>query len=331
MDSATTSTVRKPFIEHIHEFRRRLIWSCLALFLGGIVGYALYGHLIHLVQKPLGQTLYYTSPTGGFNFAFKICIVFGFVFALPVITYHIFKFLEPISTKINKHTIVAYILWSINLAYLGILFGYFISLPAALHFLTQIGGQNIQSLITADEYFSFALAYIAGFALLFQLPLIVVFFNRITPLKPSGMMKAQKYIILGSFVVAAILTPTPDPVNQLIMAMPIVLLYQFSIVIVWFINRGKKSSKKALPVHSSVKGTDTPSFKKVEQPVVAPTVRPSTAKTIPPPRTLVTDFYVKKPNPVPVPKTAAKREPHRQPEFRVLSRSRPAKLIDITV
>lgn len=241
MDSAQFGTIRRPFIEHVQEVRRRLIWSSVALLIGGGVGYSLYERLLDLIQRPLGQTLYYTSPTGGFNFAFKICIVFGLIFALPVMSFHMFKFLEPVTTKESRHSILKYVLWSVILAYAGVMFGYYISLPAALNFLTQFGGENIQSLITANEYFSFALAYVAGFALLFQLPLLILFVNRVTPLKPSGMFKAQKYVILGSFIVAAILTPTPDPINQLLMALPIILLYQVSIIVIWVANRSRKN------------------------------------------------------------------------------------------
>jgi hypothetical protein len=109
----------------------------------------------------------------------------------------------------------------------------------------------IKALITADEYFSFALAYIVGFALLFQLPLIILFINRIKPLRPSGMMKAQRYVILFSFIAAAILTPTPDPMNQFIMAVPLVILYQISIVIIWLSKRKQDFTQIKTPQYEN--------------------------------------------------------------------------------
>jgi sec-independent protein translocase protein TatC len=126
------------------------------------------------------------------------------------------------------------------LAFAGVLFAYFVSLPAALHFLAKFGGAGVQSLITVDEYFNFALAYLAGFALLFQLPLLILFVNRIKPLTPGKMMGAQRFVILISFIVAAILTPTPDPFNQLLMAAPAIVLYQIGIIMVMIVNRGSK-------------------------------------------------------------------------------------------
>lgn len=266
MNSATDhrGTIRKPFIEHLHELRTRLVWSALALAVGGGISFALHEKLLALIQKPLGETLYYTSPTGGFNFAFKMSLTFGVVLALPVLVYHLLKFFTPLIGHVRKLYILTYLLWSLDLAYFGVLFAYFVSLPAALKFLTNFGGANIQALITADEYFSFALAYIGGFAVLFQLPLIILFINRIHPLTPSKMMGAQRYIVVGSFIVAAILTPTPDPFNQLIMALPIVLLYQVSVILVWLINRGRHlpatnnaQTQVVAPVHKTTYDLDS--------------------------------------------------------------------------
>lgn len=237
MNSAKNSTIQKPFIEHLNELRARLVWCALALCVGGGVGFVIHEKLLALIQKPLGETLYFTSPTGGFNFAFKISLTFGLVVAMPVIMYQAMRFLSPLIPHKRSFHIATYMVWSLFLAYAGVVFAYVVSLPAALRFLTNFGGNNIQALISADEYFNFALAYIGGFAALFQVPLAMLFINRITPLKPGKLMGAQRYILVGSFIVAAILTPTPDPFNQMIMALPIILLYQVGIILVWIKNR----------------------------------------------------------------------------------------------
>jgi sec-independent protein translocase protein TatC len=237
-------TVQKPFIDHLHELQIRLTWSVLAIVALGIGAYTMNEQLLSIIQEPLGQTLYYTSPTGGFSFIFKLCAVAGIVAALPVLLYHLFKFMGPLLERRHGLTILAFVMWGVNMAFAGILFAYFFSLPAALHFLAKFGGENIQSLITADEYFNFALAYLAGFAVLFQLPLVILFINRIKPLKPGRMMSAQRYIILISFVIAAILTPTPDPINQAIMAVPVILLYQVSIALVIAINYSSRPKRR---------------------------------------------------------------------------------------
>ncbi len=246
------SAIRKPFIEHVYELRKRALISVLAIMAGGLAGYMIHESLLNVIQKPLGQTLFYTSPTGGFSFIFKLCLLFGLVVALPVIVYQLLKFLSPLIKQVTKRFILLCLLCSVFLAIIGVLFAYFISLPAALHFLTSFGGQDIQALITADAYFNFALAYIGGFAVLFQLPLILLLINRAKPLKPGPLMRFQRYVLLGSFIIAAVLTPTPDPINQAMMAVPVILLYQISIVLIWLVNmKPKKHGQTTAIIESS--------------------------------------------------------------------------------
>lgn len=235
---------QKTLAEHIDEIRFRLFWIVTTVLLASGVGYLLHKQLLLLVQKPLGSELYYTSPAGGISFIFKLCFSFAFVVALPVVLYHIMRFFFPVVAHIQQRTITRFIIASVVLAYSGVVFAYFVSLPAALHFLSNIGNYSLSALITVDTYYDFVVAYLMGFALLFQTPIIVLFINKIKPLKPGGMMGAQRYIILVSFIVAALLTPTPDPINQTIMAMPAIILYQVSVFMVWRIN------KKNKPLHT---------------------------------------------------------------------------------
>lgn len=244
MDSAGEgSTIRKPFIDHVRELQKRLIWAFLAVLGGAGIAHSISGQLLDFVQKPLGEHLYYTSPMGGFTALFKLCLAMGLVIALPIILYNLFRFLQPLLERGQLKVILAYTFVSMVLAYSGVAFAYYVSLPSSLHFLSQFGEGSFESIITADEYFNFALTYIAGFALLFQLPLIVMFINRINPLSPLKMMKAQRYVIVGSFIIAAILTPTPDPINQSLMAFPAILLYQASVVLVWVVNKKRHTTK----------------------------------------------------------------------------------------
>lgn len=231
----------QPFGEHIRELRQRAIYSIATLFLGSAVGFFIHEPLFRLIRRPLNEQLYYTTPLGGFNAMIKISILFGLIVTIPVLVYQLGKFLSPAF----KHRIHAtgIILFSIILATLGVLFAYFVSLPAAMHFLANVDSENLQSLITVNEYLNFVSAYVAGFALLFQLPLILLFINRIKPQKPSNLMHLQRWVILISFIIAAILSPTPDPVNQFIIALPIILLYQFSVALIWFANRRDRREK----------------------------------------------------------------------------------------
>lgn len=233
--------------DHIHELQVRAMYSVVALLIGCVVGYRLKSHIIDWLVKPLGKQLFYTSPTGGFDFILKICMFFGFVVAVPVIVYNVLQFIAPVvPTNVTKKT-GRVLITSSALALSGLLFAYYASLPAALHFLNAFSTGPVQSLITAQEYFNFVIIYLGGFAALFQMPLIFSFINKITPLKPAKLFDKQRVVILVSFIVAAILTPTPDPINQTLMALPIILLYQTSIVVVWRQNKRRptRPEKKA--------------------------------------------------------------------------------------
>lgn len=226
------------FAEHIHELRRRLMWSLLFVAVGAVIGYFLHDRIVWLLQQPLGERLYYTTPTGAFSFIVKVCCVFGLIVALPMVIYQTFGFFQPLIPLKTRRSLLRLVMVSFVLAIAGIVFAYFVSLPAALHFLVNFGNTtgDIQALITAEEYFNFVLAYIAGFAVLFQLPLIITFINRVKPLKPHQLFGSIRFVILGSFIISAIITPTPDPLNQSLMALPIIFLYFISILIVMVSN-----------------------------------------------------------------------------------------------
>jgi sec-independent protein translocase protein TatC len=230
--------------DHLDELRRRLLYCVLALVVGGVAGYQYQTEIIKWLVKPLGQQLFYTSPTGGFDFLIKICLFFGFLLAVPVIIYNIIQFLAPAVPRRVSYSVSRLLFVSIVLALSGVLFAYYVSLPAALHFLNNFTNAQISSLISAQEYFNFVMIYLAGFAALFQMPLLFSFINKITPLKPALLVQKQRIVVLVSFIVAAVLTPTPDPMNQTIMAMPIIGLYQVSVGVVWRSNRHQRRKKE---------------------------------------------------------------------------------------
>lgn len=233
-------TVSQTFAEHLQELRSRLFWSVMFVLAGGVGGYFLREPIQAALMAPLDQPLYYSSPTGGFDFLFKVCVFFGLLAAVPVLTYNILKFFAPALPQKISSAIVKIMLASMVLTVLGGAFAYYVSLPAALHFLSGFSQGNIHSLISTDAYFSFVMVYIAGFAFLFQMPLLMLVFNKINPMGPGSIMKRQRMVILVSFIMAAVLTPTPDPLNQTIMAVPIILLYQISGILVWLANRPKR-------------------------------------------------------------------------------------------
>jgi hypothetical protein len=116
-------------------------------------------------------------------------------------------------------------------------------LPAALHFLTGFSIQNVTAMLTVDSYLNFIITYVLGFAALFQIPLILMIINTIKPIPPKKLLGFQRFVVLGAFILAAIISPTPDVTNQAILAVPIILMYQIGVLLVWLQNRTKRDNK----------------------------------------------------------------------------------------
>lgn len=224
-------------LEHIQEFRARLFWVVASVLVVSSVGYAIKDHILAVLTHPLGgQQLYYLTPVGGLSFIIKLCFYFGVLVSVPLIVYHLFKYLQPMMGT-QQHSMKRYFFFSVFLASAGASFAYFVSLPAALHFLTDFNINQITAMLTVDAYLTFVTSYLLGAALLFQIPLILLVIDKITPLTPGGLMKYQRHVILVAFILAAIISPTPDIINQGLLAIPIIVMYQFGIMLVWIQHR----------------------------------------------------------------------------------------------
>lgn len=224
-----------PLHEHLTELRSRLLWYLASLLSGTALGLLIYPRLLEILVKPINQTLYYSSPAGGLNIILQTGFFFGFLVSLPILVYHILRFVEPAFPGKPK-IFLKFILFAGLFMIIGTLFAYFVSLPASLYFLNKFGSDEIKPLISTDQYISFVVRYILGFGLFFQMPVIAIFINKIVKLNVKALLKYQKWVILGSFIIAAVLTPTPDFFNQTIMALPIIALFYLSLLFVYISN-----------------------------------------------------------------------------------------------
>lgn len=232
---------RQAFSAHVQELRSRTLISIAALVIGTICGYLLHPTILDLLIRPLHQPVFYSSPSGGFDFVLKISLFFGFLVALPIFVFQLLRFVAPALPQQSPRWLLTLLVSSCVLLVTGMSMAYFVSLPAALYFLDKFATGQIQALITTDEYFSFVTRYLLGFGLLFQLPLIMLTLNAIQRIPTRKLMGFQRWVIVLSFLVAAILTPTPDVFNQLLMAVPLILLYEFSVVVLLLVNRNRRA------------------------------------------------------------------------------------------
>ncbi len=228
-----------PLIEHLHELRRRLVYIAVVVAVGSAVAYGLEHQLVDVLLRPShGQHFIYTSPLGGMNFLFSVCLDVGLVVATPVIIYQLLAFLQPLMKDTTRRYLLLASAAAGTVAVCGVLFGYFVGLPSALHFLLhQFTTVQVKPLITIQSYMQFVALYLFGSALMFQLPLIVLLINRIKPLKPSGLFKYERHLIAAAFIIAFIMNPTPNIVDQLFVVVPIILSYQVGIAVIWFVRR----------------------------------------------------------------------------------------------
>ncbi len=233
--------IKKPFFAHVQELRARVLICLIVLGINSAIGYFFHQQIIQFLLVPIKQQLIYTSPAGGFTFIFHISFLFGIFFSLPFFIYHVFGFIGPALSRHDKKGMILFTLFSFLLSVSGVIFSYKFSLPLTLKFLSHFNSQEITSLLTAHEYLSFVTTYLLGCALLFQMPLVFFFINTIKQFEVKTLMSLQRYIIVGSFIAGFILAP--DPLNQLVLALPLMLLYQCTVVLLWIVNRKSIFSK----------------------------------------------------------------------------------------
>ncbi len=231
--------------DHVRELRRRLLWPALVLVGGGFVSYYYHKQAIEFLKAPLHESLYYTSPTGGFNFVMKICFMVGLLAALPVLIYNLTAFIQPAFAKhISQQHIRIITLFSLLLAIGGGAFAFFVVVPMSLHFFKGFQTAGINSLIAADDYLNFVVNITMAFILIFQIPIVVLGINRIKPLSPRTLFRYEKYVIVGSLIFALLLPFTYDPLTQFLVAIPIIVLYNLSLLLVISVQSRAKTRTK---------------------------------------------------------------------------------------
>jgi sec-independent protein translocase protein TatC len=220
-------------LDHIRELQKRLLICFATLTASGIATYFFYQPILTILRTPLNAPLYYSSPAGNFCLIMKICFMGAITATMPVIVYNLASFVRPafeksLSTKRVLYTTAL----SALLAILGAIFAFTCVLPGSLQFFSGFQVNGLNALISADNYLKFVTNIIIIFVIIFQLPLVISFIDRIKPLQPQKLFKMEKWIILGSLIVALLTPFTYDLVTSLLIAVPIVALYNLSIVMI---------------------------------------------------------------------------------------------------
>ncbi len=227
--------VEMTFLEHLEELRWRLIYSLIGLAVGTIICWVFVDFLVNdillLPAKNAGVELQNLKPFGQLMLFFEVAIIGGVILSLPNIFYQFWKFLAPALKKKERKYISVIVTFSTLCFLIGIIFAYYVMLPLSLKFAAQFGSAQIKNVFAINEYMSIIISIMLGSGLVFELPMISFFLTKLGILTPKFMSKYRRHAIVIIFVAAAFLTPGTDPVSQIILAVPLFLLYEISIII----------------------------------------------------------------------------------------------------
>jgi len=237
------------FLEHLDDLRKRLFYSFIALFVGIIPAWFFHKQLYDIIAAPVrkylpeGTELVFTKITAPFWLYIKVSFLAAIFFTSPFIFLQLWFFVAPGLYQKEKKYVFPFVILTTFFFAAGAVFGYFIVFPWAIRFFLSIG-KEFQPMITIDDYFSLSLRVLLGIALVFELPTLVFFLSRMGLITARWMVKNFQYAVLLVFVVAAIITPTPDMITQSIVAFPMLGLYGVSILIALVFGRKKPKEEK---------------------------------------------------------------------------------------
>ena len=224
-----------PFTAHLEELRKRLIVCFIAVGIGFVLSYGFKEKLFDVLTMPLisvmesGDKIIFTGLPEAFFTYLKVAFLSGIILAAPVIFYQFWMFVAPGLYKKEKSLLVPIVILSTVFFIGGALFGYFIVFPWGFKFFLGFASETIKPLPSMREYLSFSAKLLLAFGLVFELPLVITFLARLGLVSVGFLKKNRKYALLLFFVAAAIITP-PDVVTQIMMALPLMVLYEISII-----------------------------------------------------------------------------------------------------
>jgi len=222
------------FLEHLEEFRWRLIYSFLGVVVATIISWIFIDYLINVIllqpARNAGIILQNIKPFGQVFVYLEVAIIGGIVLSIPNIFYQFWMFIVPALKENERKYMSSIVIFSSFCFIIGITFAYFVILPFTLEFASQFGSQDISNQFAINEYLSLILSVMLGAGVVFELPMVTYFLTKIGILTPMFMSKNRKYALIIILVLSAFLTPA-DIVSQIILAIPLGFLYEFSILI----------------------------------------------------------------------------------------------------
>jgi sec-independent protein translocase protein TatC len=247
---------RAPLLDHLLELRRRLMWCIGALLISFAVCFyfadRIFGFLVVPLTDAFGEgngRLVYTKLYEAFFVEVKVALFAAFFVSFPIIANQLWAFVAPGLYSKEKKAFLPFLIATPVLFTLGAALAYYVVMPTAFHFFLsfegQSGGLDVEALPSTDSYLSLVMQFILAFGISFLMPVMLMLLNRAGIVTREQLLSMRRYMIVLAFVVAAVLTP-PDVVSQLMLAIPLILLYEITLVAIWFTDRKeRKKGEKA--------------------------------------------------------------------------------------
>ena len=253
-ETTVGNAAEMPFLDHLEELRWRIIWSLGALVVGVLISFALLLQferpVLLWLQGPIlpflhGRRLMNTHPGEGFSILMQTALIGGILFAMPVIIYQVWAFLSPALHRHEKRIGIPVIVGAVLLFVCGAALAWYLVVPMTLRFLTGIGDDAFDQMITAKEYFGFITSLVLAVGGVFELPILVLVLSSLGLVTPQFLAKYRRHALVGSFVVAAFITPGDIFVTNLVLTVLLYLLYEASIGLSFIVYRKREKKRLA--------------------------------------------------------------------------------------
>lgn len=242
-------------LQHLAELRRRVIISVLAILVGSAVSWAFFRQLIDFLVRPardleigVNGQLIFTEVTEMLTTSIKVSFVAGLVFAMPIILYQVVTFVAPGLTTRERRYLIGFLPGALLCFLAGLAFAYFVLTPPALHFLLTFGDDVAVPFIKISNIVNLMIRLLFWMGIAFETPLVMYLLARLGVVNARKLSHFRRFWLVIAFILGAIITPTFDPVNQALVAIPLVALYEFGILLARLADRGKGSTEAITPV-----------------------------------------------------------------------------------
>ncbi len=237
------------FLEHLEDLRTRLFRSFLSIFVAVIPAYVFSQDIFRFLARPLtqfmpeGEKLAFRTLTEPFMLYIKVSFLAALFAVSPYVFYQLWKFIAPGLYQKEKKYVVPFVVCTSLFFLGGAAFAYYVAYPFACRFFLQLGS-DFDPVITVNDFFGLTIKMLLGIGLVFEMPILIFFLSKMGLVTSRWMVKKFKYAVLVIFIIAAVITPTPDVISQSILAVPMLVLYSLGILVAFFFGKEKNARKE---------------------------------------------------------------------------------------